>query len=102
MCMCIYIFIGPPVYQCGEHWSRGPSSLVRGAKEKLSIPDDDKFTPTKHLTPPPHHSSSRPATAHTATPIGGLQDSVRKILYARFCTQDSVSKILLARFDYHG
>jgi len=56
-------FIGPP-YQCGEHWSGGPSSLVRGAKEKLSIP-----------------------------PIGCLQDSVCKILYARFCTQDSVSKI---------
>jgi len=28
--------------------------------------DDDKFTPTKHLTPPPHHSS-RPASAHTDT-----------------------------------
>ena len=28
--------------------------------------DDDKFTPTKHLTPPPHHSS-RPAAAHTET-----------------------------------
>jgi len=26
----------------------------------------DKFTPTKHLTPPPHHSS-RPAAAHTDT-----------------------------------
>ena len=34
----IYLFIGPPVYQCGEHWSGGPGSLVRGAKEKLSIP----------------------------------------------------------------
>ena len=28
--------------------------------------DDDLFTPTKHLTPPPHHSS-RPAAAHTDT-----------------------------------
>jgi len=28
--------------------------------------NDDKFTPTKHLTPPPHHSS-RPAAAHTDT-----------------------------------
>jgi len=37
MYVCIYI-IGPPVYQCGEHWSGGPGSLVRGAKEKLSIP----------------------------------------------------------------
>ena len=44
--ICIYvylsiylsIFMGPPVYQCGEHWSGGPGSLVRGAKEKLSIP----------------------------------------------------------------
>ena len=27
----------------------------------IPIDDDDKFTPTKHLTPPPHHSSSRPA-----------------------------------------
>jgi len=37
----LYIYtyiIGPPVYQCGEHWSGGPGSLVRGAKEKLSIP----------------------------------------------------------------
>jgi len=30
------------------------------------LSDDDKFTPTKHLTPPPHHSS-RPAAAHTDT-----------------------------------
>jgi len=30
------------------------------------LDDDDKFTPTKHLTPPPHHSS-RPAAAHTET-----------------------------------
>ena len=59
-----YTFIGPPVYQCGEHWSGGPSSLVRGAKEKLSIP-----------------------------PRACLQDSVCKILSARFCLQDSVSKI---------
>ena len=28
--------------------------------------DDDKFTPTKHLTSPPHQSS-RPAAAHTDT-----------------------------------
>ena len=28
--------------------------------------DDDKFTPTKHLILPPHHSS-RPAAAHTDT-----------------------------------
>ena len=35
----IYIYIiGLPVYQCGEHWSGGPGSLVRGAKEKLSVP----------------------------------------------------------------
>jgi len=35
------LFIGPPVYQCGEHWSGGPGSLValRGAR-KLSIPND--------------------------------------------------------------
>jgi len=32
----------------------------------FEIDDDDKFTPTKHLTPPPHHSS-RPAAAHTDT-----------------------------------
>jgi len=38
VCKCVDIFIGPPVYQCGEHWSGGPGSLVRGAKEKLSIP----------------------------------------------------------------
>ena len=28
--------------------------------------NDDKFTPTKHLTPPPHHSNL-PAAAHTNT-----------------------------------
>jgi len=28
--------------------------------------DDDQFTPTKHLKPPPHHSS-RLAAAHTDT-----------------------------------
>jgi len=32
----------------------------------------DKFTPTKHLTPPPHHSS-RPAAAHTDTETPLLQ-----------------------------
>ena len=37
--MYIRICIGPPVYQCGEHWSGGPGSLVRGAKEKLYTPD---------------------------------------------------------------
>ena len=30
------------------------------------LPSHDKFTPTKHLTPPPHHSSRRTA-AHTDT-----------------------------------
>ena len=30
------------------------------------VDDDDKFTPTKHPTPPPHHSN-RPAAAHTDT-----------------------------------
>jgi len=29
--------------------------------------DDGKFTPTKHLTPPPSHHSSQPAAAHTDT-----------------------------------
>jgi len=33
---------------------------------KVSFLVFDKFTPTKHLTPPPHHSS-RPAAAHTDT-----------------------------------
>jgi len=28
----IAVFIGPPVYQCSEHWSGGPGSLVRGTK----------------------------------------------------------------------
>jgi len=31
-----------------------------------SSSDDDKFTPAKHQTPSPHHSS-RPAAAHTGT-----------------------------------
>jgi len=35
----VYTFVGPPVNQCGEHWSGGPGSLVRGAKEKLYTPD---------------------------------------------------------------
>jgi len=44
---------------------RARAELYRGNR---SVPyDDDKFTPTKHLTPPPHHSSSRPAAAHTET-----------------------------------
>jgi len=28
------VFIGPSVYQCGEHWSVGPGSLVRGAGQR--------------------------------------------------------------------
>jgi len=32
--------------------------------EQFNATDDDKFTPTKHLTPPPHHNSW-PAAAHT-------------------------------------
>jgi len=32
----------------------------------MLVGDDDKFTPTKHLAPPPHHSS-RPAAAHIDT-----------------------------------
>jgi len=37
-----------------------------GCHQDMVLPkdDDDKFTPTKHLTPPPHHSS-RPAAAHS-------------------------------------
>ena len=30
----------------------------------MSLSRDDKFTPSKRLTPPPHHSSG-PAAAHT-------------------------------------
>jgi len=40
---------------------------VASACNATAFDDDDKFTPTKHLTPPPHHSSSRPAAAHTET-----------------------------------
>ena len=40
-----------------------PSSHSTDAR---SLDDDGKFTPTKHLTPHPRHSS-RPATAHTDT-----------------------------------
>ena len=39
-------------------------NLGIGMNEHIDM--DDKFTPTKHLTPPPHHSS-RPAAAHTDT-----------------------------------
>jgi len=41
-----------------------------GAQRTASA--DDKFTPTKQLTPPPHHSS-RPAAAHTDTETPVLQ-----------------------------
>jgi len=44
------------------------SGTVRGCCNVVR--DDDKFTPTKHLTPPPHHSS-RPAAAHTDTETRG-------------------------------
>ena len=39
----------------------------------------DKFTPTKHLTPPPHHSS-RPAAAYTDT------ETPYTYIYIRFLT----------------
>jgi len=39
---------------------------VDGMSGMGKLIDDDKFTPAKHLTPPPHHSS-RPAAAHTDT-----------------------------------
>ena len=44
--------------------------LTARVQQQLESDDnDDKFTPTptKHLTPPPNHSSSRPAAAHTET-----------------------------------
>ena len=40
--------------------------------------DDDKFTPTKHLIPFPHHSSSRPAAAHTETETPLLHQRPKK------------------------
>jgi len=40
--------------------------MAEAGEPEASDADDDKFTPTKHLTPPPHHSS-RPAAAHTDT-----------------------------------
>ena len=42
------------------------NQACRCATVQLDFDDDDKFTPTKHITPPPHHSS-RPAVAHTGT-----------------------------------
>jgi len=43
------------------------SSILVYSPHSLSVyDDDDKFTPTNHLTPPPHNSS-RPAAAHTDT-----------------------------------
>jgi len=54
-------------------WRRAAAGAVTGCWVHYSrilvalVLNDDKFTPTKHLTPPPHHSSSRPAVAHTAT-----------------------------------
>jgi len=45
---------------------KAPSRRTSHVCECLGLHDDDQFTPTKHLTPPPHHSS-RPAAAHTDT-----------------------------------
>ena len=52
----------PPV----QHPFAGIVPTARGAD------DDDQFTPTKHLTAPPH-DSSRPAAAHTDTETPLLQ-----------------------------
>ena len=66
------------MYRSGEDGDPGPfpalpplHSLERcndppPAYPVFLINDDAKFTPTKHRTPPPHHSS-RPAAAHTDT-----------------------------------
>ena len=67
----MYIFIGPPVYQCGEHWSGRPSSLIRGAKEKLSIPPIDC----------PQNLSAK---------------SVSKILCAKSCAQSRIKRVNLS------
>jgi len=45
-----------------EGMSLGRARFGRGTTAR----QDDKFTPTKHLTSPPHHSS-RPVAAHTDT-----------------------------------
>ena len=45
--------IGPPVYQCGEHWSGGPGSLVRGAGKDSLLPpigDDSRVTTSRVTT----------------------------------------------------
>jgi len=43
-----------------------PPELAQRLRRYIFSDDDYRFTPTKHLTPPPHHSS-RPAPAHTDT-----------------------------------
>jgi len=59
----------PPPYPHPQQRHRTlPSYITRSPLHlHLKEDDDDKFTPTKHLTPPPRYSSSRPAAAHTET-----------------------------------
>jgi len=45
---------------------KGEGALSSTTPGMPLVVNDDTFTPTKHLTPPPHHSS-RPAAAHTDT-----------------------------------
>jgi len=51
-----------------HRWKKKTDGKVPSPTENPSCSpiDDYKFTPTKHLTPPPHHSS-QPAAAHTDT-----------------------------------
>ena len=53
VCLILHLYVSFPEASPCRHYAR--------------VNDDDKFTPTKHLTPPPHHSSSRSAAAHTET-----------------------------------
>jgi len=64
--MCALTIL-PPLFLVFPFFSQRRSLYVRAhfTHSVVVVSDaDDNFTPTKHLTPPPHHSS-RPAAAHT-------------------------------------
>jgi len=72
VCVCIYLYIDCFTRVCFYRRRRVVSNrrpyvyMCVCLCVHYSSCTDDKFTPTKHLTPPPHHSS-RPAAAHTDT-----------------------------------
>ena len=64
--------------------------------------DDDKFTPTKHLTPLSHHSS-QPTAAHTDTETPLLHQKkgrARRRVHSRKGTSRSLGEVVSLRGEY--